>query len=111
MTAKKRNDDTFLVWDEMVAEAAIPPLKMQLPNGETAIIEQPSGERSMRAEELSRSPEATSRDQLEAILGTEAWEQMEPFILTGPANASANLVSKVMTHFKIGEVGEGVSPV
>lgn len=110
MSAKKRNDDTFLVWDEMVAEASIPPLKMQLPNGETAIIEQPTGEQSMKAEELGRSGTATSRDQLEAILGKAAWEQMESFILAAPANASANLIVKVMEHFKIGEVGEGGSP-
>lgn len=112
MSSKKRNDNTFLVWDEMVAEASIPPLKMTLPDGETVIIEQPTGERSMEAEELARSGGGTSRDQLRVVLGDEAWEQMEPLILAGPANAAANLVVKVMKHFGIsaGDVGEEVSP-
>ena len=112
MSSKKRNDDTFLVWDEMVAEATIEPLKMSLPDGSTVIIEQPSGARSMEAEELARSGEGTSRDQLRVVIGDEAWEQMEPLILAGPANAAANLIMKVMKHFGIGvgDVGEEVSP-
>lgn len=110
MSSKKRNDDTFLVWDEFVEEAKIEPLKMSLPNGETAIIEQPTGARAMEAEELALSGHGTSRDQLRVVLGDEAWKQMEDYILKAPATASANLVVKVMKHFNIGDMGEGPSP-
>lgn len=110
MSNTKKRDETFLVWDELVAEASIEPLKMALPNGETVLIEQPSGERSMEAEELSRSGQGTSRDQLRVILGDEAWEKMESLILSSPANASRDLVIKVMQHFQLGDVGEGDSP-
>ncbi len=112
MSSKKRNDDTFLVWDEMVADASIKPLKVSLPNGETVVIEQPTGERSMEAEDLARDGGGSSRDQLRVVLGEKAWEQMKPLILAGPANAAANLVREVMEHFGIsaGDVGEEVSP-